>query len=254
MRLILAGSALVAGPLPGWAKDGDRDDGDRDGGGRGRGGDDRGDDGGGRGRGRSGEGDSRGDDSGRGGSDDRGDDRGDESGGSGSTGSGATGEDASGASGPGSSTSGSRAPDSGRSGKGSPGSGGGKAGRDGNGPRPAPPARIDTAAVTYADGSRESVQRGRYRATGPDGRLRETRAATTGDLRRIAGTKPGAASEIMVRMNSRDGAAEIVDRRGWREVMGQGRYMLTDPRGRVVRSRPLRPDDTARLRALLGDR
>lgn len=115
------------------------------------------------------------------------------------------------------------------------------------------PTSVDTVALSYSDGSRESVVGGRYALIERNGDVTEDRPATRADLARLAHTNLGAArrGELLLRMDSRSGAVEIVDRRGWRETMNGGRYSLTDPSGSLVRTRQLRSDDLARVRALL---
>lgn len=115
------------------------------------------------------------------------------------------------------------------------------------------PSSVDTVALSYGDGSRESVVEGRYARLDRNGGVAEDRPATHADLARLAHTNLGGArrGELLLRMDSRSGAVELVDRRGWRETMNGGRYSLTDPSGSLVRTRQLRPDDLARVRALL---
>lgn len=148
--------------------------------------------------------------------------------------------------------------DNGGRGRGSddPGGGHGRSRNEPGGAERSGPARIDTVSVSYRDGRREQVVQGRFMVVDRSGRVVVDRAATRADLSRLAGTRlgsrhNGAVSEQMVRMNSRTGAAEILDRRGWREVMDGRLYWMTDPKGRVVRSRSQHPADIDRVRGLL---
>ncbi len=50
---------------------------------------------------------------------------------------------------------------------------------------------------------------------------------------------------------SSDDNVEIEYANGWQEWIRNGRYRLTDPKGRTVSNRWARPDDLARLRRLL---
>lgn len=195
-----------------------------------------------------------GDGSGSGGSD--GDSSGPGSGDDGNSGPGRGGDDGghSGHGGRGSDNSGSSG---GRSGsrdsesKGNDRKGRGKNGGEG---RAQGPISIDTVALAYGDGSRESVVGGRYASLDGYGRIAEDRPATRADLARLAHASLGGArrGELLLRMDSRSGAVEILDRRGWRETMDGRQYSLTDPSGSLVRTRPLRPDDLARVRSLLA--
>ena len=115
------------------------------------------------------------------------------------------------------------------------------------------PASVDTVSLSYGDCSRESVVGGRYARFDGGGRIAEDRPATRADIARLANANLGGAlrGDLLLRMDSRSGAVEIVDRRGWRETMSGSQYSLTDPSGNLVRVRALRPDDLARVRSLL---
>jgi hypothetical protein len=136
----------------------------------------------------------------------------------------------------------------------SSGSGSGSAQGGGSGPGgdSMPAVEADTLVIRYADGSAERIRGGRYQRLDGGGRVVETRAATRGDAARLGGARPGSGAEVLIRIDTRSGNMETVDRRGWRERIAGGVYLLTDPKGNVVRRRAVRGADLGRIRALAG--
>ncbi len=165
-------------------------------------------------------------------------------GGSGSSGSGSGG---SGAGGSGSGGSGSGESPSGGSGGSGHGSLDGEgADRPGRGAEDRATTSADVVALAYRGGESERIGAGSYVRRDARGRIVERRRATSADLRRLTTAR----AELRVLLDSRTGAVETIDRRGWRERMQDGTYILIDPKGRVVRSRAIRSADLARIRKL----
>ncbi len=223
LLLVSLGAQLLSGvAVPVWAKGGDDHGGEseHDGSGKGEGGSDDGSDNSGSGSGNSGSGS-----------------------GSGSSGSGSDhGGSTDSGSGSGGSSGGGGGPPSGSSG----GSGSGERGRTGPRRDSGDGLRADVIAVTYSGGESERVNGRTYELQDARGRVVERRAATSADLARLAAAR----GDLKVFKDSRTGAVETVDRRGWRERMAGGTYVLTDPKGRVVRRRALRAEDLRRVGAL----
>ena len=105
----------------------------------------------------------------------------------------------------------------------------------------------EVIAVGYADGSSVRIDGRRYIRRDATGRIVEARRSTPGDRVRLP-SRPG---EVTITIDD-GGAISTVDRRGWRERMADGLYVLTDPRGRTVKRRRLRAEDTDRIRAITG--
>ena len=53
-------------------------------------------------------------------------------------------------------------------------------------------------------------------------------------------------------VNEAQGAIDITDFRGWREIVSRGSYVLKDPRGRTVARRPVTAEDINRIRSMLN--
>jgi hypothetical protein len=111
----------------------------------------------------------------------------------------------------------------------------------------------DTVVIRYADGSTERLKGGRYQRTDGTGRLVDNRPATRSDRARMVGLRPDGRRELVIRIDSRKDEVETVDRRGWRELIAHGTYLLTDPNGNVVKRRAVRQSDFGRIRQLAGN-
>lgn len=224
--------AAMAAQVPATVVAGDGDDSGR-GRGRGRGGDDDGDDNSGPGGG--------GDDDRDNDDDDGGDDggSGDDSGGGDSGG-----DDGGGGTGGG--TGGGGSSGGGTSAKGDTGARNGGKGWQ-------PEVDPDTVVIRYADGTVERLKAGRYQRRDGTGRLVESRPASRSDRARMVGVRPNGTSELVIRIDSRKNEVETVDRRGWRELIAHGTYLLTDPNGNVVKRRAVRQGDLGRIRDLAGN-
>jgi hypothetical protein len=107
--------------------------------------------------------------------------------------------------------------------------------------------------VRYADGSVERLRGGRYERTDRSGRLVEDRAATSADRKKLSRARTSGRSEMVILIDNRKGEIETMDRRGWRELIAHGTYLLTDPNGNVVKRRAVRQSDVGRIRDLAGD-
>jgi hypothetical protein len=232
---------------PAHARDGD-DDGGR-GGGRG-GGDDNGgrgggDDDGGRGRG--------GDDGGRGSDDDGGDDHGGHGRGSDDAGGDDHGGRSRGGDDPGGDDHRVRGSDDD---DGNSGRGGGDDRADDRG------AKVeiegDKIEVTFADGTKQEIENGRFEQKDAAGRTIVERPAIRADFERLnAATTAGASIGTSVRSNGskvevsgRNIEVEHAD--GWKEEIEGGRYEMKDPNNNTVVERAATSDDRARLEDLAG--
>lgn len=196
------------------------------------------------------------------GDDDDGDD--DDGSGSGNSGSGSSG---SGSSGSGSSGSGSSG--SGNSGSGSSGSGSSSGGSSGSGSSGTGSSRSgsgggtlfggDGIHVQFSDGHTERIRGSRFESLDRRGRVVESRAARRSDLNRLralgstSGRRDGRREvQNVAQVDEAQGAIDITDFRGWREIVSRGSYVLKDPRGRTVARRPVTSEDIRRIRTMLN--
>lgn len=176
------------------------------------------------------------------GDDDDGDD--DDGSGSGNSGSGSSG---SGSSGSGSSSGGSSGSGSSGTGSSRSGSGGGTLfGGDG-------------IHVQFSDGHTERIRGSRFESLDRRGRVVESRAARRSDLNRLralgstSGRRDGRREvQNVAQVDEAQGAIDITDFRGWREIVSRGSYVLKDPRGRTVARRPVTSEDIRRIRTMLN--
>ena len=186
------------------------------------------------------------------GDDDDGDDDDDDDSGSSGSGSSGSGSSGSGSSGSGSSSSSSSGSSSGTgsSGTGSTpsGSGGGATLFGGDG-----------IHVQFSDGHTERIRGNRFETLDRRGRVVESRAARRSDLNRLRALgstsgRGGDQREVhnIAEVNEAQGAIDITDFRGWREIVSRGSYVLKDPRGRTVARRPVTAEDINRIRSMLN--
>ncbi len=168
----------------------------------------------------------------------------DDSSGSGNSGSGSSG---SGSSGSGSSSGGSSGSGSSGTGSSRSGSGGGTLfGGDG-------------IHVQFSDGHTERIRGSRFESLDRRGRVVESRAARRSDLNRLralgstSGRRDGRREvQNVAQVDEAQGAIDITDFRGWREIVSRGSYVLKDPRGRTVARRPVTSEDIRRIRTMLN--
>jgi hypothetical protein len=244
----------------------------RSGGDDGGGGDDHGGDSGGGGS-DDGGGDDHGGDSGGGGSDDGGgDDHGGDSGGGGSDDGG--GDDHGGDSGRDGSDDGGGDDHGGDSGHGGSDDGGGddrgsRSGRGGGDDRGGDDradrgdAKVeiegDKIEVTFADGTKQEIEDGRFEQKNAAGRTVVERPATRQDFEQLRAAAAGAGAPIeqassrlngsTVEVSGRD--IEITHADGWKEEIESGRYEMKDPNNNTVVERAATSEDFSRLGGLL---
>lgn len=108
----------------------------------------------------------------------------------------------------------------------------------------------DRLVIAYRDGTRVDAGDGRLVWRSAEGEILDDRPLHPGDIALLEETL-ARGGETLLRLTAQPARAEISDWRGWREVMDNATYRLTDPRGRVVRHRPLAVRDLARLRTLM---
>ena len=83
----------------------------------------------------------------------------------------------------------------------------------------------------------------------------ERRRATEADQRRLSGARDtvrGSAVSMVV-VDERQGLVQIVDRKGWSELIKGRTYVLTDPDGNTVTRRRATGKDRARMLAQVPD-
>lgn len=117
--------------------------------------------------------------------------------------------------------------------------------------------------IFYADGSRESVENGRYEHVDSARRLIEDRNATAADLSRMRSvanalsvknvvvpkTSSSASSEI-VKIDVSGHDIKVLYVSGWKEEINDGIYELKDPNWNTVVQRPANQKDAYRLKKL----
>ncbi|MCB2137171.1 MAG: hypothetical protein KDE08_14730 [Rhodobacteraceae bacterium] len=164
-------------------------------------------------------------------------------------------DDDSGNSGHGSGNSGSGSSGSGSSGSSSSGSSS-SSGKSGHGKSVITGGNLQ---IQFADGHIERILGDQFQTLDAQGHITASRSAQSIDRARLEGLSRSLASGaggtsvlVVLRFNPNMTSAEILDFRGWREVLDDGAYVLTDPDGRLVKSRRVKSSDLKRLRALLG--
>ena len=116
----------------------------------------------------------------------------------------------------------------------------------------------DGVEVTYSNGVREEISRGRFEQKDASGRTLIERPVTDADLKRIArntqrsGIVPVPFRTEATRVEASGSAIEVTYGTGWREQLDGGRYELKDPNNNTVIERVATPADISRLRALAG--
>lgn len=117
----------------------------------------------------------------------------------------------------------------------------------------APPPQLslpaDHLAITYRDGTRVDAGGGRLVWRAADGRILDDRPLDPADIALLQQSLAHG-GETLLQFTADPDRAEIRDWRGWCEVMERTHYRLTDPKGRVVRDRPLAARDIDRLDAM----
>jgi hypothetical protein len=119
----------------------------------------------------------------------------------------------------------------------------------------------DKVEVTFADGTRQEIENGRFEQKNAQGRTVVERPATRADFERLnalaAGTRgrvspapSPAGGATKVEISGRD--IEVTHADGWREEIENGRYELKDPDNNTVVERPATSEDRSRLRGTLG--
>ena len=107
----------------------------------------------------------------------------------------------------------------------------------------------DRLVVTYRDGTRVDAGGGRLVWRAADGRILDDRPLDPADIALLQQSLAHG-GETLLQFTADPDRAEIRDWRGWCEVMERTHYRLTDPKGRVVRDRPLAARDIDRLDAM----
>ncbi|HSA82314.1 MAG TPA: hypothetical protein VLE23_15970 [Geminicoccaceae bacterium] len=115
----------------------------------------------------------------------------------------------------------------------------------------------DKIEVTFADGTKQEIEDGRFEQKNAAGRTIVERPATPEDVNRL---KAAAAARNSVGMSMRSQGAkvevsgrniEVTHADGWREEIEGGRYELKDPKNNTVVERAATGDDRSRLEGML---
>jgi hypothetical protein len=118
----------------------------------------------------------------------------------------------------------------------------------------------DHIEVTFADGTRQEIENGRFEQKNAQGRTVVERPATPADADRLQALAQGTAAIMPAlapgggptRVEIAGSDIEVTHADGWREEIEQGRYELKDPENNTVVERAATSADRSRLRGALG--
>lgn len=122
----------------------------------------------------------------------------------------------------------------------------------------------DGIEIEYADGTKETIDDGRYERRNAANRTVEERPATGADLARLKAVTTGlrvpsgpardaAEGGEVRRVETGGNRIEVTYRNGWREEVDAGTYRIRDRFNRTVVRRPATREDLSRLRSLAGE-
>jgi hypothetical protein len=114
----------------------------------------------------------------------------------------------------------------------------------------------DKIEVTFADGTKQEIENGRFQQKNAAGRTVGERPATREDFKQLTAAA-GAGASIGMSVRSKGSSIEVsghgievTHADGWKEEIESGRYEMKDPNNNTVVERSATSEDRSRLESL----